>query len=154
QLGLAALNHHDTHKFFPSAGWSWQWVPVPDNGAGASQPGSWNYQLLPFMEEQSLASLGKGVTNATTLEQLMTTLVSTPVAGFICPSRRAAAAYPYARDGIGPLASANLKSCIQGNCQVARGDYAANSGNIHAAFYLSPGPGSPTTATGWKGFNW
>lgn len=50
QMGLAMQNHHDTYGM----------VPDPGNGdpvAGAvalAQPGSWGYQILPFLEQQAM----------------------------------------------------------------------------------------------------
>src|SRR5262245_5204062 len=46
QLGLAMLNHHDTYKRFPSAGWGAWWGPDPDRGTGRKQPGGWTFSLL------------------------------------------------------------------------------------------------------------
>src|SRR3954451_16282238 len=48
QIGLACLNHLDTHKHFPSGGWGYKWAPDPNRGSGAEQPGSWIYNMLPF----------------------------------------------------------------------------------------------------------
>lgn len=48
QLGLALLNHHDTHKRFP-AGWT--------ANADAGVPGwGWTSRLLPFLEQQHVYS--------------------------------------------------------------------------------------------------
>jgi prepilin-type N-terminal cleavage/methylation domain-containing protein len=37
QLSLAALNHHDTHKIFPTGGWGWFFVGDPDRGFKRNQ---------------------------------------------------------------------------------------------------------------------
>src|SRR5690606_35228070 len=60
QLGLAFINHHDTHKFLPSGGWGYGWAQDPDLGVGKSQPGSWGYAILPFHEETALYKQGAG----------------------------------------------------------------------------------------------
>lgn len=148
QLSLGALNHHDVHKFFPSCGWNHNWIPNPNNGTGESQPGGWTYSLLPFIEEQALRDIGRGVTNATTLQALMLNVVATPISAFNCPSRRRPVTYPYVYTG-GPLAT-NLPNCVAGNCQVARSDYAANMGNIFEHISSSV----PGSVNGWKGFAW
>jgi prepilin-type N-terminal cleavage/methylation domain-containing protein len=47
QLGLAAQNHHDAHKFFPTGGWGWWWVGDADRGYGRDQPGGWSFICSP-----------------------------------------------------------------------------------------------------------
>jgi prepilin-type N-terminal cleavage/methylation domain-containing protein len=138
QLALGALNHELAHKHLPSGGWGWRWIGDPNQGFGKDQPGGWAYNLLPFIEEQNLRDAGSGVTNAAELETIMMSMVGTPVPIFYCPSRRSPLAYPLSQHGY--LAN-NLGSCIEGQCQVSRGDYAANSGNINAQD-PGGGPGS------------
>src|SRR5688572_33416272 len=58
QIALAWHLHHDVHKFLPSAGWGFNWMGDPDRGFGESQPGSWAYSCLPFMEEQQVHEIG------------------------------------------------------------------------------------------------
>ncbi|MBA4066282.1 MAG: hypothetical protein C0501_21710 [Isosphaera sp.] len=53
QIVLGCHNHHDSLGLFPNNGFGWA-VPglqTPD------QPGSWAYQLLPYIEQGSLAGL-------------------------------------------------------------------------------------------------
>src|SRR5262245_65887753 len=57
-LATAALNHHDTAKFYPTGGWGWWWTGDPDRGFGRSQPGGWTFSLLPFTEEESIYTSG------------------------------------------------------------------------------------------------
>ena len=61
QLALGSLNFEETHGFYPSNGWGWKWVGDPDRGFGKSQPGSWMYHLLSFIEQPALAELGRGL---------------------------------------------------------------------------------------------
>ena len=49
QMGLAALNHESTVKTLPSGGWLYSVDGDPDFGFGRKQPGSWHYNLLPFL---------------------------------------------------------------------------------------------------------
>ena len=88
QLALASLNHVDTHGFFPSGGWGWNWVGDPDRGFGKTQPGPWTYSVLPFMEQAQLWSMGQGVTNAADKRQVLSEMNAIQPGGFICPSRR------------------------------------------------------------------
>jgi type II secretory pathway pseudopilin PulG len=127
QIGVAFHNHHDSQETFPSAGWGWWWVGDPDRGAGKEQPGSWIYQLFPYMEEQALHDLGKdSQPDVVTPQQRSGAVkqIETPVAGFNCPSRRQAILYPH------PLGQSNYLRNASPNRLSSRGDYAANGGDI------------------------
>jgi len=90
QIGLGALNHESTHKFYPTGGWSYDWGPDPNRGFGKNQPAGWAYNLLPYLEQQNLRDLGKGTAIGTTAHQeAMTQLILTPVDAMMCPSRGA-----------------------------------------------------------------
>jgi prepilin-type processing-associated H-X9-DG protein len=140
QMGLAALNHENVQKFFPSGGWGWRWVGDPNQGYGKNQPGSWSYSLLAHMEGQNLRNAGSGISNAAQLEEILKTVNATPVPIFQCPSRRSPIAYPLAKEDY--LAN-NVRSCVEGECQVARCDYVGNSGNINE---WDPGGGPSSVA--------
>ena len=134
QLGLAMLQHHEGHGFFPSCGWGWYWTGDPDRGTGVEQPGGWNYPLLPYLEQQAVYDMGTdGEPEVVTSLQRDGALLrdQTPLSSFVCPSRRAAVLYPrprgmsYVNSGVvseaGPL------------------DYAANAGDTLPVFYGGPG---------------
>jgi prepilin-type N-terminal cleavage/methylation domain-containing protein len=127
QLALGCMEHHDAKNYFPSSGWGWKWTGDADRGTGKDQPGSWCYNILPFIEQQSTYRLpGDGQKNSITTAQragaktLETTLVST----FNCPTRRPAILlavsdkYPYQSE------SAETANVVA----IARGDYAGNAG--------------------------
>src|SRR4051794_34286671 len=59
QLALGCLLHEDAHKFLPSGGWASFYTADPNLGFGAGQPGSWLYNILPYIEEQATHDLGK-----------------------------------------------------------------------------------------------
>jgi prepilin-type N-terminal cleavage/methylation domain-containing protein len=143
QLALGALNHADVHKYLPSGGWGWRWIGEPSRGFGHEQPGSWAYNLLPYIEESNLRDAGSGVTNAAERQQIMMSVVGTPVPVFYCPSRRSVLTYPLSLWG---YLATNLPNCLEEQCQVSRCDYAANSGNINAQD-PGGGPGSLTDTT-------
>jgi Protein of unknown function (DUF1559) len=121
QIGLAAHNHHDVHKHVPTGGWSWHWVGDADRGFGATQPGGWGYTILPFMEQQSLFQIGTGLSLADK-RKIHPQRISTPVAGYHCPSRRPA--IPYTNIGVTIYNSnSNIRILL------ARTDYAGNAGS-------------------------
>lgn len=121
QIGLAALQHEGAHGFFPSGGWSKEWTADPNRGYGKDQPGSWQYNILAFLEEQSTHDLGKGLVS-TKFEQALRTMHATSLSVFHCPSRRAARPYP-----------GKWITCYNSSVNVlpsfAKSDYAANGGD-------------------------
>ena len=126
QIGVGFLNFESTNKFLPGAGFSPWFVGDPQMGAGRKQPGGWMYQILPFIEEQALYDMPNDGQKTLVTQQQKTAAVvmqATPVTTFNCPSRRPAKAYVWAlTPNWKPLNSDPITS-------VARGDYAANSGD-------------------------
>lgn len=137
QIALAWQLHHDTHKFFPSAGWGYNFMGDPDRGFGEKQPGSWAYSCLPFIEEQSVHQIGAGISGSTSPQKktALADLSSRAIATFYCPSRRPAAATPrlYSGDQAFNASHSDLQ---------ARNDYAANLGPLF---------GDDGTSTQWFG---
>ena len=92
QIGLATLNFHDTHKFFPLGG-TGRWPNYDKYFTGGKPNGprtqglSWPYQLQPFLEEQAAQQNAAAITNDTTKAGLKA-IAAHPVAGYNCPSRR------------------------------------------------------------------
>lgn len=131
QLALAANNHLSTTKHFPTGGWGFYWIGDADRGFGDSQPGGWAYNLLPFMEQQALYDLpSDGDPKKLLPKQLQGAqqLIQTPVPEFACPSRRAAASRTF-MSPIGATLGYNVAPPPSPLFQVARGDYAINSGD-------------------------
>jgi len=138
QMGLAAHNYESTQKHFPSSGWKAQWTGDPDCGLGPRQPGAWNYQILPFMELQTLFDLGtdgrasptdSGAHQAATQRTGARQREETPVSTFACPSRRGAAVLP--SDGTGIAAYQNLVKSATSVSAVM--DYTGNAGTASFA---------------------
>src|SRR4051812_27557186 len=81
-IGLAILNHVDSHKVFPTGGVTWG-VLIEDyiedgKPVGTDRMGlGWGFQILPYLEEEALH-------NVTTGDQMR----STSVPLYNCPSRR------------------------------------------------------------------
>jgi prepilin-type N-terminal cleavage/methylation domain-containing protein len=122
QLGLASQMHHDTHKFFPSAGWCDWWVGCPDAGYGEKQPGSWAYSLLNYIEESARAGVGQGYKcGDDNSKKAIGEMLGTPVSIFYCPSRRTAKGYPY-----GNTQNTNFIPPPV----MAKTDYAGNTGDL------------------------
>jgi prepilin-type N-terminal cleavage/methylation domain-containing protein/prepilin-type processing-associated H-X9-DG protein len=140
-LGTATLLHHDAHRHFPSGGWGFAWVGLPDRGSGERQPGGYVYNILPFIEEGPLHDLGKGLPMNQQL-QASAQRVATAIPIFNCPSRRPAIPY-HNRQGQGLRGSAPVQ--VSG-----RTDYAGNGGDIFV-FY---GQGPTTLEQGDNTFNW
>jgi prepilin-type N-terminal cleavage/methylation domain-containing protein len=94
QIGLACLQHEERHTFLPMGGWGYCWAGEPLRGFDLKQPGGWLYNVLPYLELESLHDQGieNGMdpSNPATSRPGFGLRVSTPVAGFICPTRRPA----------------------------------------------------------------
>lgn len=139
QLSLAVLNFESSHRHFPSGGWGVGWAPEPDRGVGVNQPGSGFYTILPYHEQQQLYDLGKGLPVAQKLTANKQRL-ETPVATWVCPTRRKPVAYPmtstisFVRK---PYGSDALDF-------VAKSDYVFNGGDVKMGFGKGPpeGPAS------------
>jgi len=128
QIGIGFLNHENSHKILPGAGWSPWFVGDPDFGAGREQPGGWMYQILPYIELQSLYNLprdGKKDRFSPQQRKASVTVQATAVPVFHCPSRRAPQSVPFPfppTSNWQPHNSAPIQ-------QVVCGDYAANAGD-------------------------
>lgn len=143
QQGLGWLNHESAQGFLPTSGWGWRWQGDPDKGFGESQPGGWAFSVLPFLEESNVRDLGRGLGDAsahlpsTEKQQQMLLGVQSPIPSFNCPSRRAATLLPMVRNN---FLGFNLTACRARSCDVARSDYQANSGTLHATDHEGPRP--------------
>jgi prepilin-type processing-associated H-X9-DG protein len=118
QIGLAFHNHEHTHGHFPSCGWGYHWVGDPDRGFGLKQTGGWAYNILPYIEQESLWAMGAGMPDGDKADQ-MSQRIATPLSFYNCPSRRRAIAYPN---------SAGYRPSGVASSVVAKSDYAGNMG--------------------------
>jgi prepilin-type N-terminal cleavage/methylation domain-containing protein/prepilin-type processing-associated H-X9-DG protein len=130
EIGLALHNSHDTNRHFPTGGWGWSWIGMPDRGAGLAQPGGWLYNVLPYVEQANLRGLGLGQ-KPPQIDHSLEILVGTPIALFNCPSRRTGGPYPvlgkYGRFRVG--VGSTGKTTFLNAGALARADYAANAGS-------------------------
>lgn len=145
QLGLASLNHEAAMGFFPSNGWGCYWSGDPDCGSGPSQPGGWIYNLLPYLEQQSLHDLGAGLSFADK-KTAAAKVAGTPLAALSCPSRRPCQVFT----------CVPASNWVTYNCDsvtaAARTDYAANLGNSTAVYF--EGPPKTTDPTTFNSDSW
>jgi prepilin-type N-terminal cleavage/methylation domain-containing protein/prepilin-type processing-associated H-X9-DG protein len=143
QLSLGALQHDGAHGHLPSAGWLGNWTGDPNEGAGASQPGGWIYNLLPFIEQAAIHQIGKGMTGLN-LKRELGRRDSMPIEFLNCPTRRPAVGYPHVSTPTNGFYMATY----------ARSDYAANAGDIKELepWCVAHVPGDAATARGasWR----
>lgn len=130
QIGLGMLNYESAHGKFPSGGWGFRWMGVPDRGVGPSQPGGWIYQVAPLLEQANVTLIGAGLTGQALYNALAQQReVSIPL--FNCPSRRTITSLP------------SVEQCFNAaNGSVdAKTDYAANGGPNNIGLGAGPAVG-------------
>lgn len=131
QLGLAVHNFESTHRHYPGNGWGYLWIGDPDRGVGPDQPGGWIYQILPFIEGDSLQSMGRGL-DAPAKKQALSELSGQVLPLLQCPTRPSQATSALNPDLI--FRNADVPS------DVAKTDYAINEGD-----YITNTPGGPAS---------
>jgi prepilin-type N-terminal cleavage/methylation domain-containing protein len=136
QLALACHNHDSQYGQLPTGGWGWSWNGDPDRGYDHRQPGGWGFNILPFIEQNNLYTLGAGLPPAQK-QAAIAQRISTPLRLFNCPSRRPFQAWP------------NGDNHTYWDCtpvtQLGRMDYAANIGDQQIDQYFD---GPPSLAQG------
>ena len=123
QMGLGALNHESAHGVLPSGGWGKEWTGDPNRGFGPDQPGSWQFNIMPFIEESAVHDLAQGTPHGSAgYEDASRQMHLTALATFHCPSRREAVIVP-----------GGWNTCYNSNSnklpEFAKNDYAANAGD-------------------------
>jgi prepilin-type N-terminal cleavage/methylation domain-containing protein/prepilin-type processing-associated H-X9-DG protein len=128
QAALACLLHVDTQKHLPSGGWGLFFPADPNRGYGPDQPGSWQYNILTYIEEGALRDLGQGLAMTSPAFRAATEqLHQTPVPTFSCPSRRPMR--PYTIGSWGSMNAQPWIGALASRQGVIKSDYAANSGD-------------------------
>ena len=146
QMALAALNHENSVKHFPSGGWGYNWVGDPDRGLDRGQPGGFFYNILPFMEWKGIHDMPK-VADTAQKKHLSAVMIATPLSVFSCPTRRAPTLSP-AVAWLDTLVNADKSSTAGGVWFHA--DYKANGGSIR--YEWNEGPHSWADALAGNGF--
>jgi prepilin-type processing-associated H-X9-DG protein len=142
QLALGCLNHENQTGRFPTDGWGWQWTGDADRGNDWRQPGGWIYNVLPYIEQQSLHDMGLGLPDSNTPSSLKGQAnmqrMSTPISVVYCPTRRQPLAYPWYEGATGfePVNAAPPRV-------TCKSDYAANGGDYCTGPASPAVPGAP-----------
>ncbi len=133
QLALACLQHEQIQHFLPTGGWGCGWLGDPNLGFDRQQVGGWQFNILPYIEQQALRDLGLG-SNVAGIGQT----AGTPLAVFQCPTRRKAIAYPES--------SATFTNVTLSTLFVGRSDYAGCSGDAIGPDWCA---GQPNSYSAW-----
>jgi prepilin-type N-terminal cleavage/methylation domain-containing protein/prepilin-type processing-associated H-X9-DG protein len=95
QIGLAMHNHESTYGYFPTAGANNQawWGGAAYANYGMEVQG-WGYQLLPYIEQQSLFTIGQGNNGNTWNAAIGKAEDEVVVKTYLCPARGNRTAQP------------------------------------------------------------
>ncbi|MDO4568870.1 MAG: DUF1559 domain-containing protein [Planctomycetia bacterium] len=160
QLAIACINHENHIGSFPSGGWGPSYVGDPDMAGGASQPGSWLFSILPFIEQNDIYMLAadgnkSSLTNKQKAGALETLQARIPT--FLCPSRRSTS------DNL-PLFSDKTfinSDDVPSPYAVCKSDYAGNSGSnlgtssyTSGQYYFNPDPRALADIYGTQSSSW
>jgi prepilin-type N-terminal cleavage/methylation domain-containing protein/prepilin-type processing-associated H-X9-DG protein len=131
QIGVAMMLHEESFGRLPGNGWGYLWLGDPDRGTDQQQPGGWIYNLLPYIEQQSLRDRGRGeqaIVQRVTLSKR--SQLSLPL--FRCPSRPSRPLSP-----CHPILATVNADWVP---MVAKSDYAVNEGD-----YITNTPAGPAS---------
>ncbi|MDO4551061.1 MAG: DUF1559 domain-containing protein [Planctomycetia bacterium] len=138
QLAKGCLMGESRHEALPSGGWGYNFTGDPDRGYGTSQPGSWIYSILPYIDQLGLSRMGEDADVANITSQQKdgaTRCAETPIPIFHCPSRRQPVGYHFGADS-GLTLNATF---VKNSTKVAKTDYAANAGSHHGSIKADTG---------------
>ena len=142
QLGLALLNHESSKQTWPSAGWGYLWAGDPDRGSGRSQPGSWIFSSLPYIEHKDIyvmASDGKPDEITAQQKAGAKKVGESQISTILCPSRRSGVVRV-------PVNGAYNSDDLEVSSKT---DYGINSGDVRVQWGAGP---SATDAFAGNGF--
>ena len=127
KLASGAIQVLEAHGGFPSSGWGNGWMPDATLGIGPKQPGAWGYQVLPYIGQEELYSLGSKATTLAEKCKANVQRATTPLAIWNCPSRRPAKLYPVpTKVNWGPVQKPHLCNRLT---ESIRNDYSMNAGD-------------------------
>lgn len=129
QLAIGMQNHATRNTWLPTGGW-YNWTGDPDRGFDRKQPGGWLYNVLPYVEQESLHDMGKDIDRSSYENGDKKNQIGRANAAFVkflyCPTRRAAQSYP-AKQLPTNMNASNLT-------MFGKTDYAANGGNFKTTY--------------------
>lgn len=147
QIGVAWLGFEANYGSLPSAGWGYRWIGDPKRGSGRTQPGSWGYSILPYLEELAVYEMpADGQPDVITAPQKAgaAAMAQVPLAAFLCPSRRPVGLF-------GGVYQLELPYNCDAHSVSNRSDYAANAGDQLAPCLWASGP-DPASGFAGHGF--
>jgi len=143
QLALGCMTHENLHGRFPTGGWGFAWTGDANRGTDWRQPGGWIYNVLPFVEQQSLYDMGADrpgpgddMNSQKSLANRQRLYVALGV--LYCPSRRSAIAI-FWNTSSGAWGE-GLRNAGLPALPVGRNDYAANGGDYYTTTGYPDGP--------------
>lgn len=136
QLAIGCTLHTNAQNHFPTGGWTSRFVGDPNRGFGKKQPGGWAYNILPYVEEQDVHDIGKGLPDDVR-RKVAAQMYGTCVPIFVCPSRHAAEPQPFGRNK--NVKNVDFKE-LERLGKAGRSDYAGNLGKTlpPSGFYFGP----------------
>jgi len=120
QLSKGMIEHETFFGYFPSAGWSPDWLGMPERSNDSSQPGGWSFGVLPYIEEMGVRNTVANVP-AGGMSAAYSKLVNASLPTFACPSRRSSRPLP--------LTTTSFQGGAVTLSMATRSDYAVNSGS-------------------------
>jgi prepilin-type N-terminal cleavage/methylation domain-containing protein len=144
QLALGCLTHENATGRLPTNGWGFLWTGDPDRGNDWRQPGSWLYNVLPYIDNSNLHDLGLGAGTWNSADKIAANgqRSTASLELFYCPTRRPATPLPFDTNG-----SARRNATIPS--AAGHNDYAANGGTNYSVVwwgsYGGSGEEGPTT---------
>ena len=121
QLSKGMVQHETYYGYFPSGGWSPQWLGVAERSGDSSQPGGWSFGVLPYIEEVGVRNMVANVP-AGGETAAYAKLVTTSLPAFSCASRRSSK--PVA------LTDTSFQGGALTLTKATRSDFAVNSGSV------------------------
>jgi prepilin-type N-terminal cleavage/methylation domain-containing protein len=131
QLSLAMQSHLAALGRYPTNGWGYNKYGDPDQATDEKQPGGWIYCILPYIDQQNLRDVGRGLTPEQKPVEMLK-MMQTPLALLRCPTRPVPRLSPsrpfvvYDHTNVDPLAPPDP---LDSGALVAKTDYAVNEGD-------------------------
>jgi prepilin-type N-terminal cleavage/methylation domain-containing protein len=95
QIGIGFQTHHDAFQVYPSGGLDWtsdRLFNGNDPANWTTQTWGWAYQILPFIEQESLWGVPAGTGSPPSGDMQV---AATPIPTYFCPSLRGPTVFPY-----------------------------------------------------------